>query len=140
MSLSLDGIYATVGHDAWVSYINLSRVTLEKTFAVSTDVLDVVLAGNGYVYAFPRTDQWERIRCISIATEVETQSTGNFIYAGTLAKLHPDGDAIFGADNGLSPSDIEKFSIANGTAEYLYDSPYHVIFLCAVISGSRKMA
>ncbi len=125
VSVSPDGLFAAVGHDGWVSYINLNTVTLEKTIAVSTDVLDIVLAGNGYIYAFPARDQWERIRCVNIATEIETLHTGRSIRAGTLAKLHPDGIAIYGADNGLSPSDIEKYDITSGTAEYLYDSPYH---------------
>ncbi|MCH8206485.1 MAG: hypothetical protein IH956_05720 [Chloroflexi bacterium] len=96
-----------------------------KTVEVSTDVLDVVLGGNGYVYAFPRTDQWETIRSINTGTETETQSTGNSIRAGTFAKLHPDGTTIYGTDNGISPDDVEKYEIAGGTAAYLYDSPYH---------------
>ena len=125
LSVSPDGLYAAVGHDGWISYVNLTTAVLEKTFSVTTDVLDIVLAGNGYVYAFPRHDQWERIRCVEVATEIETLNTGSSIRAGTLAKLHPNSDAIYGADNGLSPSDIEKYSVVNGTAEYLYDSPYH---------------
>jgi hypothetical protein len=47
------------------------------------------------------------------------------VYAGTRAKLHPGGTTVYGADNGLSPSDIEKYDISGGTAVYLYDSPYH---------------
>ena len=125
VSVSPDGNYAAVGHDAWISYVNLTQPNIEETISVSTDVLDIVLAGNGYVYAFPREDQWETIRCIEIESGVETLSTGRLISAGTLAKLHPNGSAIYGADNGLSPSDIEKYSIVNGTAEYIYDSPYH---------------
>lgn len=125
VSVSPDGLYAAVGHNAWVSYVNLSTATLVNTFPTTADVIDIVLAGNGYVYAFPRIDQWERIRSINLTTGVETLHTGGFIRAGTRAKLHPDGIAIYGADNGLSPSDIEKYSITGGTAAYLYDSPYH---------------
>jgi hypothetical protein len=125
VSVSPDGLYAAVGHTAWVSYVNLSTATLVSTLPTTADVIDIVLAGNGYVYAFPRIDQWETIRSINLTTGVETQSTGMTIYAGTRAKLHPDGIAIYGANNGLSPSDIEKYSITGGTAAYLYDSPYH---------------
>ncbi len=125
VSVSPDGLYAAVGHNAWISYVNLSTGTLVKTVAVTADVFDVVLAGNGYVYAFPRIDQWETIRCINISTGNETQSAGYSIYAGTRAKLHPGGTSIYGADNGLSPADIEKYDISGGTASYLYDSPYH---------------
>lgn len=120
-----DGLFAAVGHNGLISYVDLSTPALVKSFPVSTDVLDIVLAGNGFVYAFPRTDQWETIRCVNIATEVETQHTGWSIYAGTLARLHPGGTAMYGANNGLSPSDIEKYDISGGTAQLVYDSPYH---------------
>jgi chitinase len=125
VSVGPDGTHAAVGYDAWVSFIDLATATVEKTIAVSTSALDVVLAGNGYIYVFPRMDQWEYIRCINIDTEAETPHAGNYIYAGTKAKLHPNGETIYGANNGLSPSDIEKYSISGGTATYLYDSPYH---------------
>lgn len=125
VSISPDGRYAAVGHNGWISYVSLATATVEKQLAVSTNVIDIVLAGNGFIYAFPRTDQWETIRCIEIATGTETLSGGYQIRAGTLAKLHPNGTAIYGADNGLSPSDIEKYDITNGTATMLYDSPYH---------------
>ncbi len=127
VSVSPDGLHAAVGHNGWVSYVRLSPAPLavEKTIATTADVFDVVLAGNGYVYAFPRIDQWETIRCLQISTGAETLSTGMSIYARTRAKLHPGGSAIYGANNGLSPSDIEKYGIGGGTAAYLYDSPYH---------------
>jgi hypothetical protein len=125
VSVSPDGNYAMVGHNAILSYVNLSTMTLEKTIEVSTDVYDVVLAANGYAYAFPRTGQWENIRAINISTGKETLSTGSSIYHGTKAKLHPSGSSIYGANNGLSPSDIEKYDISKGNAAFLYDSPYH---------------
>lgn len=125
VSVGPDGLYAAVGHNGWMSYVNLETGELEQTLGVSTDVIDIVLAGNGFAYAFPRRDQWETIRCIDLATGEETRSSGYSIRAGTLAKLHPTQPAIYGADNGLSPSDIEKYNISGGTAAYLYDSPYH---------------
>ena len=125
VSVSPDGKFAAVGHDHSITYVDLVNATVVKTLAVSTDVLDIVLAGNGFVYAFPRVDQWEFIRCVNIATNTETAHTGGSIYAGTLARLHPGGTAMYGADNDVSPSDIEKYSITGGTAAYQYDSPYH---------------
>jgi hypothetical protein len=125
VSVGPDGLFAAVGHDGWVSYVDLAAGSLVKTMPVSTVAVDVVLAGNGFVYVFPKQDQWQAIRCIEIATENETLHTGRPIYAGTVARLHPGGTAIYGANRGLSPSDIEKYSIAGGTASYLYDSPYH---------------
>lgn len=124
VSVGPNGRYAAVGHDAYISYVDLVATKLEKTLLVSTDVLDVVLAGNGFVYAFPKRDQWTSIYSIDVHTGEEFKG-GNFIYAGTVAKLHPGGNAMYGANRGLSPSDIEKYDISNGPVEGIYDSPYH---------------
>ncbi len=125
VSVSPDGRYAAVGHDKAVSYVDLGAQKVVKEVAITTDALDVTLAGNGYVYAFPRLDQWERIHAVDLQSGLETLHTGEEIFAGTLARLHPDGKSIYGASNGLSPSDIEKYDISAGTPAYKYDSPYH---------------
>lgn len=141
VSVSPDGKFAAVGHNAKISYVDLEAGTLVKTLDVSTNVLDVVLAGNGFVYAFPVSDQWQNIHCVRIDTNVETLGLGS-IYAGMRGRLHPGGTSIYGADNGLSPSDIEKHDISGGTADFLYDSPYHGDFsMCGNVwfstDGSR---
>ncbi|MDQ4080276.1 MAG: Ig-like domain-containing protein, partial [Gemmatimonadota bacterium] len=123
LAVQPDGQFAAVGHDGWISYVNLTTRTVARVYSVTTDVLDIVLPGNGWVYAFPRTDQWETIRSINLSTGAESQ-TGT-IYAGTLARLHPSGHYIYGANNGLSPSDFEKYDIRPGVAAFMYDSPYH---------------
>lgn len=122
VSVSPNGNYAAVGHNGWISYVNLTTFAV-SILQVTTDVLDVVLPGNGYVYAFPRQGQWEGVRAVNIASGVET--TGGMIYAGTLARLHPGGNAIYGADNGLSPADIERYDISTGPVSAVRDSPYH---------------
>lgn len=125
VSVSLDGNYAVVGHNAYFSYVNLNSMQLVENFAVTCDAFDIILAPNNWVYVFPEEDQWERIRCVDLSTGSETLHTGSSIYDRTRVKLHPSGDYIYGANNGLSPSDFEKYDITNGTAEFLYDSPYH---------------
>lgn len=125
VSVSPDGLFAAVGHDAWVSYVDLSTLQVVAELPVSVTAVDIVLAGNGFVYVLPREDQWARIHTINLGTGEETLSGGNQIYAGTLAKLHPTQQALYGADNGLSPSDIEKYDISGGNAVVSYDSPYH---------------
>ena len=125
VSVGPDGLFAAVGHDANISYVDLSAPRLVKTLPVSSDVFDIVLAGNGFAYVFPLTDQWVYIHCVDLASGVETMSGGWSVRAGTRARLHPRGTAIYGANNGLSPDDIEKYDISRGTAQMLYDSPYH---------------
>ena len=125
VSVGQDGNYAIVGHDGMITYVNLTTMTIEAEYSVTCNALDVILAPNGFAYVFPKRDQWESIRCIKLSTGAETQNTGGDIYAGTKAKLHPNGLAIYGASNNLSPDDFEKYDISAGTAVNLYDSPYH---------------
>ncbi|WP_298609321.1 PKD domain-containing protein [uncultured Thiothrix sp.] len=125
VSVGLDGLYAAVGHDANISYVDLKNAKLLKTLPVAAKVLDIVLAGNGYAYAFPKEDQWQDIYSVNLNTGEVTGGSGYTIYAGTLAKLHPNGTSMYGANNGLSPDDIEKYDIQTGKASKLYDSPYH---------------
>ncbi len=125
VSVSKDGNFAAVGHNGSFSYVNLSTMKLDTYYPVTANVFDIVLAPNNWVYVFPKEDQWERIRCIELSTGVETSHSGYSIFDSTKAKLHPSGSYIYGANNGLFPSDFEKYDITDGTATYMYDSPYH---------------
>jgi|GEM_PF-957186 len=125
VSISPDGLYASVGHDGGFSYIDLNTQELARYYNVTTEASDIIDAGSGWVYVMPRTSQWERLRCINLESGEESLSTGNSIRANTAMKLHPSGDYIYGADRGSSPSDFEKYDIRNGVAAYMYDSPYH---------------
>jgi hypothetical protein len=127
VSVSSDGSKAVVGHNGYITYVNLTTASVIQSYPVSCYALDVVLGDNNWTYVFPREDQWEKIRCINlnISAANETLHTGPSIYAGTKARMHPSGTSLYTADNGLSPSDLEKMDIQNGTATFLYDSPYH---------------
>jgi hypothetical protein len=129
VSLSPDGHTAAVGHDALLTIVDLTTVgqagaPAPASLNLSADAFDVVLDGRGFVHVMPRIDQWVSTHSIEIATNSEHLGTGS-LYAGTRARLHPSGDFIYTANNGLSPSDIAKFDIQAGTANELYDSPYH---------------
>ena len=130
VSLSPNGRSAAVGHDALISLVILvpaSGIPLSaQTLNVSARTGDLVLDGNGFVHVFPLVDQHVSIHTVRTATNTETISSGRTIYANTKARLHPSGSYMYGADNGLSPSDIEKYSApATGAVAYQYDSPYH---------------
>lgn len=125
VSVSPDGHRAVVGHDGWVTLIDLDTATSTGMHAVSCDVFDVVY-GIGFVYAFPRRDQWVQIHSVNLATGMETVPTGLGIRETTRAKLQPGSTTMYGADNGLSPADIERYDLDTmGVANVAWDSPYH---------------
>jgi hypothetical protein len=124
ISISPDGKKAAVGYDGAMSYIDLNSVSEISYNTVAANAFDIVLTDNSWVYVTPWEDQWCNISCYNLQTGQETLSQGT-LYERTNIKLHPSGKYLYTAENGLSPSDIEKYDIQNGTAKYLYDSPYH---------------
>lgn len=125
VSLSPDGARAVVGHNGWVTSVDLATVSIESTLSVAADVGDLVVDGAGFAYVFPGTGQWTRIIALNLADGTTAESTGRSVNDGTRARLHPSGTKIYGANNGLSPSDVERYGIGGGAVGYDYDSPYH---------------
>lgn len=125
LAIAPSGDLAAVGHDGWISIVNLATREIEQNIPISVNVFDLVFAGTGDVYYTPDRDQWTHLYRTKIKTGEETKSEFN-IYAQTRIKLHGSGGFIYGADNGLTPSDIEKYILdTNGRIVNSYDSPYH---------------
>jgi chitinase len=126
VSVGPDGTHAAVGHDLAVSHVRLTDGALLGTFPLTVNVHDVVLAGNGFAYAVPRENgQDDALRCLELSTGTETVADGFSFAAESRAKLHPSGTFLYHSmPSNFSTSDIAKWSISAGTAEYLYDSPY----------------
>lgn len=123
LTVSPDGRYAVVGHNAWISYVDLAAATVVKTIPVSADIGDCVLGGNGWAYLFPRVDQWVTLHSVELATGVEV-NTGS-IYAGDRAALSPsDPGALYAVTSGLSPAQIYRWDVSGGAAAYRWESPY----------------
>ena len=112
-----------MGHDGSITIVDLDTPVLLDNLTVSTDVYDVVMSEFGYAYAFPRLEEPAYIRAVEINTGVETLHTGQATHSGTKAKLSHDDVAIYSANSLYTPFEIEKFSLYDGTPEYLYDTP-----------------
>jgi hypothetical protein len=120
VSVSLDGTQAAVAHDALVSLVDLKGATLVKAIATTCDAFDIVLAGNGFAYVFPNTNQWVSIHSVDLTQGIERSVTpGNDVYEKTHAKLHPNGHTMYGSTAQLSPSDLEEYDSSQGIAKVL---------------------
>ena len=125
VSVSPDGRTAAVAHDGWVSHVDLDAASVIDTIGVAANLGDIVLDGQGYAYGFPETGQWVRVLITDLAAGTSVDSTGNLTRHRTKARLHPSGTKIYAADNGVSPSDVERYSVGGGAGNLDYDSPYH---------------
>ena len=129
-SVSPDGLFAAVGHDALISYIDLKNCSVIKTFDLTAEAFDIVLAGNGWIYVVPDRDQWVELHAVNINTGDEVLGSGGFgysssIYEKSLIKLNPDGNSLYSLDPSLSPQDLQKIDISEGEPIIGDDSPYH---------------
>ncbi|MHC1730122.1 MAG: IPT/TIG domain-containing protein [Syntrophobacteraceae bacterium] len=116
VSVSPDGLRAAVGHSAMVSLIDLTGSAVIQTTPVSSDVFDVVLAGNGYVYTIQRDFYvYAFLKSVNLQTAEETSASGNFSDSSRL-ELHPDGKEIYATGH----FQISKYNIESGAAAYLY--------------------
>ncbi len=127
-SLTLDpaGMLAAVAHDARITVIDLAPVAAAEPVVLDTTAHNptVVLAGNGYVYAFPRANGSHSIgnvHSIDIATNVETLSTAT-TYSFDDARVHPSGDKIYAVPDGRFLS-LERYS-TDGTAQQVYETEW----------------
>ena len=124
VSVSPDGHRAAVGHDAWISHVDLDDAELLQTVSVSAVITDIVLADTGWAYAFP-SGSFISIRSVNLNNGTQSQGSGS-TFGSPIARMHPSGLAMYGATRSVSPGDIEKYPIANdGVASVGNDSPYH---------------
>ena len=107
VSVRPDGRYAAVGHDGWVSYVDLQAATVVNVFQVITDVNSIILAGNGYMYLFSTRDRYIYSFEISSGTVTATSAA----YSGSVPRLSRDGNYLYVGGNSFS-----KWSIAQGVA------------------------
>jgi hypothetical protein len=96
VSVRPDGLYAAVGQDGWISLVNLQTANVEQVFQIITDVHDIILAGNGYIYAFPAR-AWSDIYSLQISTGTVTGIGA--VYTGRIARLDPGGPEFFTGDS-----------------------------------------
>jgi uncharacterized protein (TIGR03437 family) len=110
VSVSPDGAYAAVGHDGWVSYVNLQTGSVEQVFQVITDVHHILLAGNGYAYLFPQRD-WSDIYSLQVSSGTLTNTSA--IYEGRVPRLYANGKYLYVGGNWFSKWDISQGAAKN---------------------------
>ena len=117
VSVSPDGNFAAIGHHGGLSYVNLQTRAVAKIVPVDMDIGGLVLAGNGYAYAFPaQTNSLTNLNSVNIAS-----GALNPLYdanQGNTPRLYSSGEYIYlGSGIGFS-----KYDISGGPAVLISSS------------------
>lgn len=119
------GLQAAVAFNAHVAWIDLKNGMLKATCDLSSDAFDVALSSKSVAYVLPKTDQWVSLHAVDLTTCSESNASSfGGVYASSHIALHPSENAVFLADEGLSPSRINRCDLTK--------SP----FACADAEGS----
>lgn len=124
VAISLDGTKAVVGHDAYISYIDLINQVVIKTITVPVYAFDIILSGSQVVIV-PKDGQSTRLICVNLENDEVKEHTGELVRNKSKMILHPSGNFAYLCDAEVSPVDIRKIDLRTFPARYMYDSPYH---------------
>jgi hypothetical protein len=100
LSLSVDpsGLYAAVGHDGWISYVNLQAMTIQQVFPLAARADNLTLPGNGYIYIFPSADPLElfsiQISSGTVSTVLNPSGVGAARFDSSLGDLYVAGAQV----------------------------------------------
>lgn len=113
---------AVVGHDGWITIVNLESVRVEASFAIPVSVSDLAVDNAGWTHAVPECCQWTRLVSVDTSTGEYGQHEGvRPIRAGARVAWTEDS-ALYLAEN-LAPSVMRRFDTTNGVASFDYDWP-----------------
>ncbi len=118
VSVAPDGLHAAVGHDGYISYVDLQAGSVLRMFSVPSSVGDVLLAGNGYIYVAGGA-----IFSIQISSGTVTSNGGAFggTSSATPLRLEPNGKYFYTFSGGFG-----KWDITNGPAVSYSDSLFGI--------------
>jgi hypothetical protein len=123
LSISTDGLHAAVGHDAWISYVNLATQRVESVLRVTTSVFDLAL-GSKDIYAFPAGFQSAALRVVNITTGTEVlgglvganvtggkiSHDGKYLYINAFNRIDTAQPPPMALDHALGDSPLQWFS------------------------------
>jgi hypothetical protein len=110
--------------EGYIGVIDAVTLAAQTPTWIALDPWQITADGSGFAYVAGGSGQWTSAIAVDLTTGWSAMSLGT-VRQNTNIRIHPNLDRIYGADTGLSPSDIERWTIGAGSVEPAYDSPYH---------------
>ena len=107
----------------YIAVFDLEQLAHTHNIGVDVDPYDLLVTSQDKLIVSSGSGQWSNIYAYDAVTGAELGNSS--IWQSSTLSLHPSENWVFAADNGLSPSDIEKFDISGTGITSIGDSPYH---------------
>ena len=112
-------------HEAYIARVDLAAQTLLSIVHITEDPYDMLATADGQLIVSSASGQHTYVRVFDGATGDEISAIGA-VFQKTRLALHPSGKRAYGANRGLTPSDIQRYDILSGNSLYYPgNSPYH---------------
>lgn len=114
------------GHTNYIAEFDPVLRVKVKEFEILADPGALAATDRGLLFVAGGSDQGTDLRTYGTSTG-QLLGTWSGLYMGCRIALHPSQQAVYTADNGLFPSDIERYSFDGATGQILsgWGSPYH---------------
>ena len=119
------GWYDEDGHEGYVASWDLATGVMDRYFRIAEDPYDLVATSSGHLVVSSGSGQWTYIRVFD-AQDGRQTGASSWPFQMTRLSLHPSETKIYAANNGVYPSDIERYDLLpGGGIQFRWDSPYH---------------
>jgi hypothetical protein len=150
VSVAPDGARAVVGHDAYLSVVDLAAGRVEATLPVPGTLGEVVLAAGGWAYAFSGPYSSDPAWAVELATGGVT-TLPYFHPRPNRAALHPSGARLYGAESSyllrldlagaaVTPSSRYEFDHSACGALWLAEDGSRIFTGCGAVFRTSDMA
>jgi hypothetical protein len=105
--------HVAIGHEAYISYVNLLSMTVEKIIDIPIYVFDIVLSKYSWAYA---TSTWNTIEAFSVDLENNNIAQSHMASPRSVGEFDYSGDFMYLSQGSSFPGEIEKYDISGGEA------------------------
>lgn len=112
VAVTPDGLYAIIGHDRLLSYVEMSGPSIVRTVPLPVKVHDIVVDADGFAFIFPDAGSQDDIYTVELATGQVTASSDPAFTTRSRAVISEDGNALFAVSPDLTLKWLQRYNVA----------------------------
>lgn len=123
VAVQSDGLYAVVGHDGYLSIVNLVARELEYVQPVNNEVFDLIVTANGWAYSL--SEYGNNLHASDLIGGTDYFYSSGVPSGRPTLRLHPSENSFLAIEGFSHPQNIEKYRIDGADVSDLYRWPHH---------------